>query len=96
MNIRLGTTFINNCVEQLPKGALSTLLQADAAANLLEALECLRIRQGKVEAGETHLARLPSRMLNDVQRLPLIVEDTFGKAAVLRLAELWHRRPEAA
>jgi Mrp family chromosome partitioning ATPase len=86
LDIRLGTTFINQRVPGLPEGTLTDLQSLAEEPVTAGAVEALRIREGKVAAGEAHLARLPSHMLANACSLPRLVAPAFGRPQIEELA----------
>lgn len=87
LDVRLGSTVINQRLTPLPPGSLDAL--GTHPEPIVEPiLEALRIREQKRTLGEEHLSRLPAHMLAHAVSLPRLVVPKFGRAAVERLADL--------
>jgi len=86
LQIRLGTTFINQHVDRAQPEVLASLAALADDPDLAGALLALRIRDTKAAAGDAHIARLPGHMLANAVRLPRLVGETFGPHAVETLA----------
>ena len=82
-----GTVFINQCVEPLAHEPLSALQPLADDPLTAPALQALRVRQSKQEAGEAHLQRLPEALLQHAVRLPRLVGEGFDNEALSFLAQ---------
>jgi anion-transporting ArsA/GET3 family ATPase len=90
IGIALGRAVVNQRLEPLPPGTLATLEPLATDAELGPSIRALQLREGKRQAGEEQLLRLPPELLANAVSLPRLVGSGFGLSEVERLANHLH------